>query len=109
MKPGQKLCLLLVQEVVEQGTDGLGSVGERPSSERSAEPPVGGQQQGDHHPCRDVGDVVMSVMSAVAGARQPVIRFYLPQGRELSEGRFSSVALWSRKRKSPRAEGQLLG
>lgn len=34
---------------------------------------------------------------------------YLPQGHELSEGKFSSVALWSRKRKSPRAAGQLLG
>lgn len=52
---------------------------------------------------------VLLVMSDVAGARQPVICFYLPQRRELSEGRFSSVALWSRKRKSPRAEGQLLG
>lgn len=33
MKPGQKLCLLLVQEVVEQGSNGLGSVGKRPNSE----------------------------------------------------------------------------
>lgn len=65
---------------------------------RGAEPPVGEPQRGDNHPCRDG-----------AGARQPVICCYLPQGPELSEGKFSSVALWSQKRKSPRAEGQLLG
>lgn len=46
---------------------------------------------------------------AAGAAQQWVIRCPPLQGRVVSEGKFSSVALWSRKRKSPRAEGQLLG
>lgn len=38
-----------------------------------------------------------------------VIWCCLPQGHKASEGKFRSVALWSRKWKSPRAARQLLG
>lgn len=34
MKPSQKLCLLLMNGVVEQGTDGLGSAGKDQTLEK---------------------------------------------------------------------------